>query len=94
MSYARRVDANQQILVNYLRAHGITVSLTYRLPGFVDAVCSFQPDCPRIALVEFKGRKGKLTKTQGALHRDTFCWLVRNDEDAKAVIYWLKTGDG
>ena len=33
MRRAARVDANQEGVVRYLRAHGITVTDTHRLPG-------------------------------------------------------------
>jgi len=72
MTYARKVDANQNAIVEELRARGLDVDIVHRLPGLYDlVVCGRRvgldrrPCCVR---VEVKQPGEKLTPAEERLH--------------------------
>jgi hypothetical protein len=95
--YAKAVDANQRLIVEFLRAHGLTVFCAHAVGGgFTDLVVRLKPQ--KFAwLVEVKdGDKPpsarKLTKAQVDFHAE---WagcvtIIENVEQAAALVSTIK----
>jgi Holliday junction resolvase len=86
MTYAKRVDANQSTLVNWLRSQGASVQPLHAVgKGVPDLLVGF--GCVNI-LIEVKMPDGDLTPDQVTWHRE---WrgtvhLARTIEDCQRIL--------
>ena len=88
MRRAARTDANQRDVVQLFEAHGCHVHSAASLgDGFPDLLVGWHE---RIALVECKNGKGKLTPDQVKFHAVWPVFTVRDDQTAREVVQWLK----
>ena len=83
MRRASRVDQNQKSIVDALRKCGVTVRVTSQFgDGFPDLLCSHRN---RMAFLECKLPKERLTAEQEKFHADFPVCIVRSVDDALMV---------
>lgn len=83
-----RIDGSHAGIRTFVRAHGVKwCDLSALGDGAPDAMVCWNE---RIALVEVKGRLGRLTEAQVKFHEDWPVQIVRTLKDAANVIQRLK----
>lgn len=84
MAYARRTDSNHATIREVFRRLGCEVCDASRLgDGAPDLIVSFRK---RLFFVEVKTARGRLTKAQEGFHARFPVSIVRNVDDALALI--------
>lgn len=97
MTYAKRIDANQPLIVEAFRKHGCTVAHTHMVgKGFPDLVIRYRD---HVALVEVKDgakppSRRKLTKPEELFHD---AWggvvqIVQSVDDVSALVNAWRSG--
>ena len=87
---AARVDSNHGQIADFFRAHGCEVESLARLGNGVPDLLVSAPNTDKVALVEVKSEKGKRTPDQLKFSARFPVWIVRTDDDARHVAYWLR----